>query len=133
MENTSRTATVLAIDASANVVAGVGVIAASSLLAAPMGLTATWPLWILGIVLLGYGAENELVRRRPSRRGLAGLIAVDIGFAVAVLAFAIVDPTAAETWMRWSLAVVADASLTMGLLKYWFGLRPTGSGASATA
>lgn len=120
--NTDRLDSILRLDAAANALAGVALVAAAGLLTEPLGLTSAWAVVVTGLLLGGYGIENLLVARRTTPAGLRALVAVDLGFAAAVLAFAIADPTGAETWMRWSLVAVADLSAAFGIAKM-LGLR----------
>lgn len=116
---------ILRLDAAANVVAGAGIVAASGWLAGPLGLGSGWPLLVVGLALVAYGMENLAVSHRTSAAGLTALIFVDLTFAAVVLGIAIVDPTSAETWTRWSLAAVADLSAVFGIAKF-VGLRGLG-------
>ncbi|MGH3443390.1 MAG: hypothetical protein ACRDUY_15370 [Nitriliruptorales bacterium] len=112
----------LRVDAVANALAGVALVAAGGWLAAPVGLTAGWPIRLAGLALAVYAVENLMVARRPSAGGPVGLIAVDVAFAAAVLAVAIANPSGAETWVRWLLVAAADLSLAFGIAKL-HGLR----------
>lgn len=120
--STTTLTTVLRLDAVANVLAGIVLVAASSWLAQPLGLGSAWPVVVGGLALVAYGVENQLVARRPSSTGLTALITVDLAFAAAALAVALADPTGAETWARWALAGVADLSAMFGIAKV-VGLR----------
>ena len=122
-----RLPAVLRLDAAANALAGIGLVAGAGVLHAPLGLDAAWPVVVAGLALAVYGLENLLVARRPTTAGLRALIAVDLGFAAAVLAVAVADPTGAETWLRWSLVAVADLSAAFGVVKL-LGLRRTAVG-----
>lgn len=115
--STNTLTTVLRLDAAANVLAGIVLLAAGGWLAGPLGLGSAWPVVVGGLALVAYGAENQLIARRPSSTGLVALIAVDLGFAAAALAVAVADPTGAETWARWALAGVADLSAVFGIAK----------------
>lgn len=107
----------LRLDAVANVLAGVVLVPAAGRLAAPLGLEAAWPLRVLAVVLIVYGVDNALVAARPATRWLTALIAVDVGFGIALLAVAVTDPTGAATPARGVIGAVAVASLAMGLAK----------------
>lgn len=109
--------TALHLDGAVNVGAGITLVAAGGWLAAPIGLTAGWPLRLAGVLLALYGIENRLVARRPTRSWLTGLGAVDICFATAAFAVAVADPTTAETWVRWAAVAVAVGSVTFGFVK----------------
>lgn len=111
----------LQLDGVANAAAGVALVAAAGWLSSPTGVAAL-PLRIVGLLLIAYGIENLLVARRPTRGRLAGLAAVDLVFAAIALAAAVLDPTGATTMVRWTVAVVADLSLVMGVVKL-VGLR----------
>lgn len=106
----------LQLDGVANAAAGVALIPAAGWLSGPTGVEAM-PLRIIGLVLIAYGIENLLVARTPTRRGVAGLAAVDLVFAAIALVAAVLDPTGAATGVRWTVAVVADLSLVMGVVK----------------
>lgn len=119
---TERLHTVLRLDGAANLLSGLALVAGAGLLARPLALGSGWPVAIVGLVLGVYGVENLLVARRTTPAGLRALIAVDLGFAAGVIAFAVADPTGAETWMRWALVAVADVSAAFGVVKI-VGLR----------
>lgn len=120
--NTQTRTRILRLDAAANVLSGTALAVAGGLLAAPLGLATAWPVRIVGLALIVYGAENLLVARRTSRGGLTALIAADLAFAVVMATVAIADPTGAETWARWGLVGVADVSAAFGIAKV-IGLR----------
>ncbi|MBW3662041.1 MAG: hypothetical protein KY469_02990 [Actinobacteria bacterium] len=107
----------LTLDAAANVLAGAVVTAASGWLADQLGLSATWPVVVVGLGLVAYGLENLLVARRPTAGGVVALATIDLAFAVVVLTLAIADPTSAEAWSRWTLGAVADLSAVFGIAK----------------
>lgn len=123
---TERLHQILRLDGAANLLAGIGLIVTAGLLADPLGLDSGWPVAGVGLALGVYGVENLLVARRTTPTALRALIAVDLGFAVAVTAFAMVDPTAAETWMRWALVATAVLSADFGIAKF-LGLRALGA------
>lgn len=114
----------LQLDGVANAAAGIALVPTAGWLSAPTGVDAL-PLRIVGLLLVAYGIENLLVARAPTRRGLAGLAAVDLIFAVLALGAAVLDPTGAATGVRWTVAVIADLSLVMGIVKL-AGLRRLG-------
>lgn len=124
--NTRKLTRILRLDAAANVLAGLVLLAAAGWLAGPLGLGTAWPIRICGVALVVYGVENLVVARRTTSAGLAGLIAVDLVFAAAALGVAVADPTAADTWARWALVGVADLSAAFGIAKI-LGLRALGS------
>lgn len=115
--NTHLLTRLLQLDGVANAGAGLGLVLAAAWFAGPLGVGAL-PLRIAGLVFVAYGIENLLVARSITPRGLLGLAVVDGAFAVLALGFALSDPTAADTWARWTIAVVADLSLVMGVVKY---------------
>lgn len=115
--NAVRLIAFLRLDAAANLLAGVAVIVLADRLVGALGLGSSWPLWLLGVVLAGYGVENALISRRPTRGGLTGLATVDVAFAAVVVGLVAIDPTGMETAARWILAGVAAASLAVGGLK----------------
>lgn len=106
----------LQLDGVANTAAGIALVPAAGWLSGPAGVGAM-PLRIIGLLLIAYGIENVLVARTPTRRGVAGLAAVDLVFAAIALAAAVLDPTGAATGVRWTVAVIADLSLVMGVVK----------------
>lgn len=110
-------ANILNVDAAANLAGGLALLLAAGWLAAPLGLDATWPLWLLGVGLLVNGYENGVVGRRTTRGGLLGLAAVDLVFAIGVLWVAIADPTGAQTWMRWTITGLATVVMILGIVK----------------
>lgn len=114
---TERLHTILRLDGAANLLSGVALVAGAGLVARPLAIGSGLPVAIAGLVLLAYGVENLLVARRITRARLRTLIAVDLGFAAAVVAFAVADPTGAETWMRWALVAVAEVSAAFGVAK----------------
>lgn len=116
----------LQLDGIANTAAGIALVAAAGWLTGATGV-GVLPLRIVGLLLVVYGIENLLVARTPTRGGLAVLAAVDLIFAAGALAVAILDPTGAATGVRWTVAVIADLSLVMGIAKL-AGLRRMGEG-----
>lgn len=108
---------ILHADAAVNAAAGLALVTAADVFVAPLGLTTVWPLRLLGALLVVYGVENALVARNPTRHAILGLVAVDAAFTAGVVALAIVDPTGAETWLRWTLIVVAGLAAMMGIAK----------------
>jgi hypothetical protein len=115
--DTQRLEAVVRADALINVTGGLALMLAGGWLAPYVGLASGWPLRVAGVLLVVYGLENHLVARRPTASGWTGLIAVDVGFAAAMLVLAITDPTGAVSWMRWALVAVGLASLTFGMIK----------------
>lgn len=113
-----RLIAVLRLDAAANVVGGLGLLGVAGWLAPHLGLAATWPVRMAGVLLVVYGIENLLVARAPSTTGVAALVVVDVAFAAGVLALVVADPTGAELWARGLLATAAVASLVFGLVKF---------------
>lgn len=107
----------LRLDGVANLLGAAALAILAPALAAPIGLAATWPLWLLAGGLAAYGVENELVARRPRRPSVIALIVADAIFAVALLTIALVNPTDAVLWMRWVLFAVADLALIAAILK----------------
>lgn len=122
----------LRLDAAANVLGGLGLLAAGGWLADPLGLGAGWPLWLVGVLFLVNGAENALVARRTTTGGLTGLIATDLGFALAVLGVVVADPTGAQPWARWAMAGLAALTAGVGIVKI-VGLRSRSRAPRATS
>jgi hypothetical protein len=114
----------LKLDAVANIAGGVGLAAASGLLAPALGLTAPWPLVAVGVALVAYGELHWAVARRgePGRRAIGAFIAADLLFAAVLVDLATANPFGADPWARWLLAAIADLSALVGLAK-WYGLR----------
>lgn len=127
---TERLHAILRLDGAANLMSGAALVLGAGLLAGPLALDSGWPIAIVGVLIGLYGLENLVVARRTTPAGLRTLIAVDLGFAAAVIAFALADPTGAETWMRWAMVAVADVSAAFGIAKI-VGLR--GAAAPRTA
>jgi hypothetical protein len=96
----------------------------------PPGSPPRWPLWLLGALLVLYGLDNLAVARRPGRRALQALAAVDVAFAVGAGALALLDPTGAVLAVRAGLVGLAVVSLTMGIAKL---LATAADGASSRA
>ena len=99
----------LQLDGAANIAAGIALVVGAGALTVAIGVDA-FPIRVAGLVLAGYGVNI-------TPRGLVGLVVVDLTFAVLALGVAVVDPTTAEPWTRWAVAIVADLSAIMGLLK----------------
>lgn len=116
---------ILRLDAAANLAGAVALGLLAPVLAGPVGLAAAWPLWLLAAGLAIYGVENWLTSRRPHRRGVLALIAVDALFAAAVVVLVVADPTGAEPWVRGVLLAVTGLALIAGAVKA-HGLRHRG-------
>ena len=77
----------------------------------------------------------EILRLDAAANALAGLTLMVAGGWLATplglgSAWAILDPTSADTWMRWAMVGVADLSAASGIAKL-LGLRSLSAGASA--
>lgn len=107
----------------------VGALVAAAPIAEAIGVSRSWPIAVLSAALVVYGIDNLSIARRPRRATVVPLVAVDLGFAVAMLAIAAGDPWGATTLGRVGLVGLGLASATMGTLK-WLGL-PTAAAASA--
>lgn len=110
---------VLRADAVANVAGGLLLAVLAGWLAPLAGLAGQAPVRLLAAVLVANGIANAVVARRPTRPGVATLVAVDLGFAAAAVGVALADPTAAEPAVRWAMAAVGDLSAVVGLAKVW--------------
>lgn len=105
---------VLLLDGGGCTLLGAAVLLGVGALTGPAGLEATWPLSLLGAVLVLYGLDNLVVARRPTRGALRVLAAIDVGFALAAATLVVADPTGAAGWVRGGLLAVALVSLSMG-------------------
>ena len=125
---------ILRADAVVNAAAGVVLLTAAAPLARALGLATTGPLLLVGALALVNGAEHWLVARspRPSRSAVVAFATVDLVVAAVLLGLAAANPTGAETWMRWTMALVGDLSIVAGVLKL-AGQRRHYEGSLATA
>jgi hypothetical protein len=102
----------LQIDGVGSPVLGLALIAIAQPASEAVGLTARWPVIVLGVVLLVYGADNLLVARRPTRGTVGSLLAVDLVFAAGVLGIAVADPWGATALARGVMVALALSSAT---------------------
>lgn len=108
---------ILRTDAVANLAGGVLLAAVAGWLAPHAGLGGRGPVLALAALLVANGLANAAVDRRPSTGRVFALAGVDLAFAVAVLAVAVLDPTGAEPAVRWGLAGLGDLSAIVGVGK----------------
>lgn len=120
---TPITTTVVRLDGIANLVAGVGLAVLAAPAAQALALDATWLMFLAAAGFAVFGLEHLVVASRGAGQMVSRLAAVDVLFAVVVLAVAIANPTGAGTGTRWVLAILADLALTVGALKYWLQRR----------
>lgn len=107
----------LRLDGIATLAGAAGLAAVAPWVTPAIGLTATWPIWVVAAGLAVYGIENLLAAKGRSSRFVGALIAADIVFALTVTALVITNPTGAENWVRWALFGVADLALLAAALK----------------
>ena len=126
--NGSMIRRVLAFDALLNIGGAMVLWVAASAWATALGLDSTLPIVVFGIVFLVNGIECWVVSRREtmSPAWLGVLAAVDFAFVVFALAVAVTDPSGAEAWARWTLAMVAGGALLTGIVKLYGTLRLPG-------
>ena len=108
---------ILVLDGVGCALLGAALLLGAGALVGPAGLTSPWPLWLSGALLVLYGLDNLVVARRPRRRALQALAAVDSVFAVGAGALALADPTGAVAAVRAGLLALALVSLAMGVAK----------------
>lgn len=121
---------VLRLDAVSCVFGGVAVAITSGDLATAVGVHRGW-LGSLGGVLVVYGLCNWMTARASTpRRAVQGLVVADLAFAAAMVGLALTNPWGGDTWVRWLMATVGDASVVIGMVK-WYGLRGDATAVSA--
>ena len=116
---------VLAFDALLNIGGAIALWVAASVWADALGLDSVLPIVLFGVVFLVNGSECWIVSRREemSRGWLEILAAVDILFVIFALTVAATDPTGADTWARWALAIIAGGALLTGMVKLYGAVR----------
>lgn len=117
---------VLRLDAGANAALALAIGTAAPLLVEAGGLEASWPLGALAVLLAGNGVACWRAAARPTPAALVALAGVDLVFAAVIGGLALADPTAADVWLRWGAAGMADVVAVVGLAKLWWAraLRP---------
>lgn len=75
-----------------------------------VGLEATWPLYALAAVFAVNGVELLLTARDPKPGMLTALAVLDAVFIAVVLAYAL-SADGAETWARWTIVLIAGATV----------------------
>ena len=106
----------LRFDATLNAIGALVAVVAAAPLADVLGLTARWPLYAIAALFAVNGIELALTARDPRPGMLVALALVDAAFVVLVLGYAATAQDA-ETWARWALFLVADATLVTGAAK----------------
>lgn len=106
-------------DAILNIAGAVVLVAGAPTWASVLGLDQTWPIFAFAVLFLVNGTEIWMTSRseRLNAGWLWGLAAVDFAFTAFALAVAVTDPLGAETWARWTLALIGDAAAVTGILK----------------
>ena len=116
--------TVLKVDGTFSAVSGVLFVVGAGPLAAFLGLNATWPLLVIGISLLLYGADlwYFATREQLNPAWVKVSIALDVAWIVASWLILLAGWPELTTAGKWAVAIVADAVMVMAILKY-VGLR----------
>lgn len=109
----------LRIDAVGSAVIGIALIVLSGPLQGPLGLGSTVSILLVGALFVVNGPVNGVAARRVTRATLVAPVTIDAVFGVAMLAVAIADPSGAEVWVRWVIAVVGVVSLDLAAVKTW--------------
>jgi hypothetical protein len=109
----------LRLDAVANLGLAVALVIAARPLADALGLAAAWPLLLVAGGLVANGAMCWASSGEPRASRLRRLAAVDVVFALAVLAMAAWNPGGATGPVRWMLAGLGDVVLIVAAIKAW--------------
>ncbi len=109
----------LRVDAVGSVVIGLALAVAAGWLQPALALGSWVPILVVAGLFVVNGPVNAAAARRLSRTTLLGPIAIDTLFGVAMLAVAIADPSGAQVWARWAVAIVAVASFDLAVAKAW--------------
>ena len=115
---------VVKVDGISSAVMGVLFVAGARPLAAFLGLTATWPLMVIGIALLLYGADLWFFATREELNPVWAKIsiALDVAWIVASWLILLTGWPELTATGKWTVAIVADAVTVIAILKY-VGLR----------
>jgi len=115
---------VLKVDGTFSAVSGVLFVVGAGPLAAFLGLNATWPLLVIGIGLLLYGADlwYFATREQLNPTWVKVSISLDAAWIVASWLILLAGLPELTTAGKWAVAIVADAVMVMAILKY-VGLR----------
>lgn len=108
---------ILRTDAVANLAGGALLLALAGWFAPSAGLDGPGPVLALAALFLANGVANAVVARRTTPGGVAALAAVDVAFAGVAIGVAVLDPTGADTAVRWSLAGMGELSAAVGVGK----------------
>ena len=115
---------VLKVDGTFSAVSGVLFVVGAGPLAAFLGLNVTWPLLVIGISLLLYGADlwYFATRKQLNPAWVKVSIALDVAWIVASWLILLTGVPELTTAGKWAVAIVADAVMVMAILKV-VGLR----------
>ena len=111
------TAPILRLDAIANGAIAVALLIAARPLADAANFSSTWPLLVVAALLAANGVACWAAARSAAPALVRELGIVDVVFTAAVMAFAVLDPTAAGGWLRAALATLAGAVGIVGAIK----------------
>ncbi|HWH33303.1 MAG TPA: hypothetical protein VNU01_11600 [Egibacteraceae bacterium] len=106
----------LRFDAALNAAGVLVIVVAAAPLAGALGLSARRPLYAVAALLAVNGVELVLTARAPRPGMLTALALIDAAFVVLVLGYA-ATAQGAETWARWALVAVADATIVTAAAK----------------
>ena len=115
---------VFKVDGTFSAISGVLFVVGAGPLAAFLGLNATWPLLVIGISLLLYGADlwYFATREQLNPAWVKVSIALDVAWIVASWLILLAGVPELTTAGKWAVAIVADAVMVVAILKY-VGLR----------
>ena len=115
---------VLKVDGTFSAVSGGLFVAGAGPLVAFLGLNATWPLMVIGIGLLLYGADlwYFATREQFNPAWVKVSIALDVAWIVGSWLILLAGWPELTTAGKWAVAIVADVVMVMAILKY-VGLR----------
>ncbi len=122
--NSSLLKTALFADSAICFISGIACLLFSKAIAGFLGVPASWTIFALGVGVIVYAVEVYLAARaEPVNRGIARFAAYGnlvwvLGSAVLIFANLVPFTTAG----KWTIALVADAVLILGIFEY-IGLR----------
>lgn len=124
VEKSSFLRRVFKVDGTFSALSGVLFVVGAGPLAAFLGLNATWPLLVIGISLLLYGADlwYFATREQLNPAWVKVSIALDAAWVMASWLILLAGVPELTTAGKWAVAIVADAVMVMAILKY-IGLR----------